>query len=49
MPAKKLFYFRKVFLPPEVVLEPMSIAESVLSAGKAAGDIFLYLESASKT
>ncbi|MFH0994024.1 MAG: FAD-dependent oxidoreductase [Pseudomonadota bacterium] len=29
-------------------LEPMSIAESVLSAGKAAGDIFHYLETASQ-
>jgi heterodisulfide reductase subunit A-like polyferredoxin len=29
-------------------LEPMSIAESVLSAGKAAGDIFRYLETASR-
>jgi heterodisulfide reductase subunit A2 len=30
-------------------LEPMSIAESVLSAGKAACDIFHYLETASRT
>lgn len=30
------------------VLEPMSIAESVLSAGKAAGDIFHYLEISSR-
>jgi heterodisulfide reductase subunit A2 len=29
-------------------LEPMSIAESVLSAGKAASDIFHYLETASR-
>ena len=40
---------KTVLLPEGVfaagsVLEPMSIAESVLSAGKAAGDIFLYLE-----
>lgn len=46
-------YARKesVLLPEGVfaagaVLEPMSIAESVLSAGKAASDIFLYLETA---
>lgn len=46
-------YARKspVLLPDGVfaagaALEPMSIAESVLSAGKAAGDIFLYLETA---
>ncbi len=44
-------YARKetVLLPDGVfaagaALEPMSIAESVLSAGKAAGDIFHYLE-----
>jgi heterodisulfide reductase subunit A len=48
-------YARKetVLLPEGVfaagtVLEPMSIAESVLSAGKAASDIFLYLETASR-
>ena len=48
-------YARKetVLLPEGVfavgtVLEPMSIAESVLSAGKAASDIFHYLETSSR-
>lgn len=48
-------YARKeaVLLPEGVfaagaALEPMSIAESVLSAGKAASDIFLYLKTASR-
>ncbi len=48
-------YARKetVLLPEGVfaagtVLEPMSIAESVLSAGKAASDIFHYLETSSQ-
>lgn len=49
-------YDRKetVLLPEGVfaagsVLEPMSIAESILSAGKAAGNILNYLETASRT
>ena len=48
-------YARKeaVLLPEGVfaagaALEPMSIAESVLSAGKAASDIFLHLKTASR-
>ncbi|MBI5593995.1 MAG: CoB--CoM heterodisulfide reductase iron-sulfur subunit A family protein [Deltaproteobacteria bacterium] len=49
-------YARKTPIPlPEGVfaagaaLEPMSIAESILSAGKAAGNIYRYLETSSQT
>ena len=50
-----LAYARKTPIPlPDGVfaagaaMEPMGIAESVLSAGKAASDIFHYLETASR-